>query len=426
MNQYLAPAILNARYRAPRQQTKLPTLTYHTASYLYPITSPPIKDGIIGLDDNGRIVEVLDPASPTFIAPATAPQKHEGVLIPGFINTHCHLELSHLAGKSKTGKTLLPFLVDVVTLREMPQEAIDSAISEQDRLMWEAGIQAVGDICNKLDTAPVKSTSPIRYYSFVEMFDFLQPDRAQASFEGYKSVYEGQATSNGNAKSAVPHAPYTVSNPLYELINGLNKGTETVSIHSEETPAENELFISGGGPFHAFFQGFGASIEGFQATGKSSIHHALDRMDPRCRTIFVHNTLTTAEGIRAAEAWGQNGVFWATCPNANLYIENRLPRYDVFVAEGVKVTIGTDSLTSNWQLSVLEELRTISRFQSYLPFDTLLTWATINGAEALQMNKDLGSLEKGKAPGLLALTNLEGDEPSNFRIGAKTKVRRLV
>lgn len=401
-------------------------MTYHTANYLYPITSPPIKDGIIALDESGRITAILDPAAPTFVAPAAAPQKHEGILIPGFINTHCHLELSHLAGKSATGKTLLPFLVDVVTMREMPQAAIDAAIVKWDAYMWEQGIQAVGDICNKLDTAPVKSRSPIRYYSFVEMFDFLQPERAQASFEGYKTVYDGQAgTESGNAKSAVPHAPYTVSTPLYQLINAVNTGQETVSIHSEETPAEDELFRHGTGPFFDFFKGFGASIDGFEATGKSSIYHVMQQLDPAKRTLFVHNTLTDAEGIAAATAWGQNGVYWATCPNANLYIENRLPRYDVFLTANARVTIGTDSLTSNWQLSVLEELRTISKYQSYVPFDALLRWATINGAEALQFDDELGSLEVGKRPGLLALADLTGEQPADFQIGPKTRVTRI-
>jgi len=410
-------------------------MTYHTAPWIYPITSPPIKDGIIALNDSGKIEAVLDPASSTFLAPASAapaelaevPKKHNGILIPGFINTHCHLELSHLAGKSQTGKTLLPFLVDVVTMREMPQKEIDAAIEKWDAYMWEQGIQAVGDICNKLDTAAVKRKSPIRYYSFVEMFDFLQPDRAQGSFDGYKTVYDGQSgVMDGNSKSAVPHAPYTVSNPLYEMINGLNDGNETVSIHSEETPAEDELFRHGTGPFFDFFKGFGASIEGFEATGKGSIFHAMQRMDPEKRTLFVHNTLTTAEGIRAAKAWGNNGVFFATCPNANLYIENRLPRYDTFIAEEAKMTVGTDSLTSNWQLSVLEELRTISKYQSYVSFDTLLTWATINGAEALQFDQDLGSLEVGKKPGLLSLTELEGETPDSFRIGVRTQVQRIV
>lgn len=407
-------------------------MTYHTADYVYPIASPPIRNGIVALDEEGRVAAVLDPAAPPAggreadLTPASPPQKHEGLLIPGFVNTHCHLELSHLAGKSQTGKTLLPFLVDVVTMRDVEQAEIDAAIARWDAYMWEQGVQAVGDISNKLDTAPVKAASPIRYYTFVEMFDFLQPERARETYEAYKAVYDGQASGNGNRKSAVPHAPYTVSDPLYELINATNTAGETVSIHSEETPAEDELFRRGTGPFHAFFAGFGASIDSFEATGKSSIHHALSRMDPSKRTLFVHNTLTDAEGIRAAEAWGRNGVYFATCPNANLYIENRLPRYEVFLAENAKVTIGTDSLTSNWQLSVLEELRTISRYQSYVPFAELLRWATLNGAEALQFDDELGSLEVGKQPGLLLLTDPEGNDPQTFRIGPRTGVRRLV
>lgn len=401
-------------------------MTYHTADYVYPVTSEPIKNGIVAVDDNGRIAAVLNPSSPDFSISYEKVVIHTGVLIPGFINTHCHLELSHLAGKSQTGKTLLPFLVDVVTMRDMPQEAIDAAIAKWDAYMWNVGIQAVGDICNKPDTATVKANSPIRYYSFVEMFDFLQPDRAQDSFEGYRATYDAQANDGGNMKSAVPHAPYTVSDPLYGLINGLNDDNKTVSIHSEETPAELELFINGSGPFQDFFKGFGANIDHFKATGKSSIYHAMSRMNATNRTIFVHNTLTDKSGIEAAMKWGQNGVYFATCPNANLYIENRLPRYDVFIDAGARVTVGTDSLTSNWQLSILEELRTISKYQSYVPFDVLLKWATINGAEALQFDKDMGSIEVGKKPGLLALQHLEGENPKDFRIGNDTEVRRIV
>lgn len=68
------------------------------------------------------------------------------------------------------------------------------------------------------------------------------------------------------------------------------------------------------------------------------------------------------------------------------------------------MTIGTDSLTSNWQLSVLEEMKTIAKYQSYVPFETLLQWATLNGAMALGMHDLLGSLEEGKSPGVLHLS----------------------
>jgi cytosine/adenosine deaminase-related metal-dependent hydrolase len=376
----------------------------------------------VEVDDAGEVLAVLDPSLPETPAPASAPERVDGILIPGLINAHCHLELSHLRGKSATGKTLLPFLVDVVTMRDVPPEEIRAAIEKQDRGMWERGVQAVGDICNTLDTAAVKRRSPIRYYSFVEMFDFLQPERAAETFERYAPVYAGQP----GPKSAVPHAPYTVSDPLYERINRLNTGNETVSIHNQETGAEDELFLTGKGDFPAFFAGFGATLDHFSAPGTPSIYHALERMDPRKRTLFVHNTLTTEAAIRAAEDWGKNGIYWATCPNANLYIENRLPRYERFLRTNAKVCIGTDSLTSNWQLDVLEEMKTIARYQSFIPFADLLRWATLNGAEALQMDGELGSLEVGKSPGLLALSGLEGGGPEDHRLGPGSGIRRLV
>ena len=143
-------------------------------------------------------------------------------------------------------------------------------------------------------------------------------------------------------------------------------------------------------------------------------------MDPNQRTLFVHNTLTSAEDIQAAHAWSQQ-VYWATCANANLYIENRLPNYQAFIDNQAKMTIGTDSLTSNWQLSVLEEMKTIVRYQSGVSFSTLLEWATINGAMALGFEDELGSLEVGKKPGL-NLLNLD----ASLDFNAQTQVTKLV
>ena len=141
-------------------------------------------------------------------------------------------------------------------------------------------------------------------------------------------------------------------------------------------------------------------------------------MDPLCKTLFVHNTLTTSEDIKAADAWSSN-VYWATCPNANLYIENRLPNYQAFLDTQARMTIGTDSLTSNWQLSIFEEMKTIARFKSYVSFQTLLKWATINGAAALGYEQTLGSLEIGKTPGLVLL---EGVDENNWQSGVIKRV----
>jgi cytosine/adenosine deaminase-related metal-dependent hydrolase len=373
------------------------------ADWVHPISSPAQQDSVLIFNENGEIL-ALEPAS---VHDPSSVRRVSGQLVPGFVNTHCHLELSHMLGQVDTGTGLIPFIKSVVTKRGMAAELIQEAIAKADAYMYEQGIVAVGDISNVTDTFAQKQVSKMSYYTFVECFDFLQDAQAQAEFDKYYSVYTALQTPQGSAKSLVPHAPYSVSPKLFQLINQANAGQERcISIHNQETPPENELFLTGGGDFPPFYQSFGIDMSGFKANGQPAIHYALAHLDPAHRTLFVHNSLSTREDIRAAQAWS-NKTYWATCANANLYIENRLPNYQAFLDTEARVCIGTDSLTSNWQLSVLEELKTIARFQSYVPFETLLRWATLNGAQALGFDQRLGSFEQGKQPGINLLTGLD-------------------
>jgi cytosine/adenosine deaminase-related metal-dependent hydrolase len=311
----------------------------------------------------------------------------KGILIPGFINTHCHLELSHLKGKVSSGTGLLDFLKQVVSLRETPVAEILDAVDKHDRSMWVNGIQAVGDISNKSDTFAIKQKSRIRYYTFVEFFDFLQESRTEEFSVPFVKVFE-QAP---GLKSAVPRK-----------INLLNTFPSTISIHNQETVAEEDFIQTGRGDLIEFYESFGWTGHHLNPFYPSSLHYAMQNMDKQHRVLFVHNTLTKNDHIRSAMQWNPN-VFWATCPNANLYIENKLPDYKAFIDADAIMTIGTDSLTSNWQLCILEEMKTIRKYASFIPFDTILQWATINGAKALGFENDFGSLEPGKTPGIVHL-----------------------
>ncbi|HMO40352.1 MAG TPA: amidohydrolase family protein [Saprospiraceae bacterium] len=387
-----------------------------SADIVFPVSAAPVREGVVITDDQGKIIQI-DRRDQHDLATVDV---RRGVIVPGFVNTHCHLELSHMKGKADTGTGLLPFLKTVVNFRDIPMEEILDAIERADREMYEAGIVAVGDISNKPDTAAQKNRSKIRYYTFVEMFDFLQDSWTEKSFNDYQAVYESQSTAQGNRKSVVPHAPYTVTEGLFRRIRALNDDEATVSIHNQETPHEDAFFLNKTGDFLEFYKTFGFPIEHFQPTGSTSIHYALAHLNPRNRNLFVHNTMTTPPDIQAAQAWSDR-VYWATCANANLYIENRLPLYQHFIDNKARMTIGTDSLTSNWQLSVLEEIKTIARYQSYVPFETLLRWATLNGAEALGFEADFGSIEVGKTPGL-NLLNLD----TGLQLKADTQVQRLI
>ncbi len=384
-----------------------------TADWVFPVRTAPIQNAVITIDDSGKILDIStrDQVSDDDL------EVYEGALVPGFVNTHCHLELSHMKGKVATGTTLIPFISSVVQKREATEAIIQAAIKTADEEMRKNGIVAVGDISNQADTFAQKKRSEIRYYNFIEMFDFLQDGDAQKAYDQYRAVYDALDLPENHEKTCVPHAPYSVSETLFRLINETNgKAQKTVSIHNQETVPENELFEHGTGGFVDFYGAFGISLEAFEPNRKSAIHYALAHLDPAHRTLFVHNTLTTRSDIEAAQAWSPH-VYWATCPNANLYIENRLPNYQAFLNTNARMTIGTDSLTSNWQLSILEEMRTILRFQSYLDFETVLRWATLNGAEALGFEQDLGSFEAGKRPGF-NLLNIN----DKFELNEKTQV----
>ncbi|HEX5112350.1 MAG TPA: amidohydrolase family protein [Saprospiraceae bacterium] len=365
-----------------------------TADWVFPVSSSRIKEGVVVLDGN-KVIAIEHRNN----IPADQLEIHNGILIPGFINTHCHLELSHLQGKIDSGTTLLPFLEQIVSQRESSQDVIDAAIAEADAYMWSQGIQAVGDICNKKDTIEIKQKSKIRYYNFIEVFDYRQGDKMKNLIDRNLQIFDVAPL----PKAVVPHAPYSVSDELFGKIKNINSPGSTICIHNQETAAEEELFKNGTGDFFPFFEKFGFKMDDFQATGQSSIHYVMQHLDPNQRNLFVHNTLTSKADIGAAQSWSEK-VYWATCPNANLFIENRLPVYQYFLDDASRMTIGTDSLSSNWQLSILDEMKTIVRYQSYVPFETLLLWATLNGAEALGMEKELGSIEAGKTPGILLLT----------------------
>ncbi|MBK7881614.1 MAG: amidohydrolase family protein [Saprospiraceae bacterium] len=321
---------------------------------------------------------------------------YPGLLVPGFVNAHCHLELSHLRNKVGSGIGLLPFLKNVVGLRETSEEEIQVAIRNADAQMYELGIVAVGDISNKPDTIVCKSESRIKYFNFIESFDFMQEHLTNFFFNGYLETFKKY----GNLpKSMVPHAPYSVTPQLFKLINHQNCDPTVISIHNQEVMDEDLLFLSKQGGFLDFYQHFGFNLDTFLPTGKTSIHYTLSHLDLKHNVLLVHNTMMGLDDIIEAKN-RISQIYFVTCPNANLYIENNLPDYKYFIETGSTMCIGTDSLSSNWSLSILDEIKTIHKYNQWIPLQSIFSWATINGARALKMDDCFGSFEIHKSPGL--------------------------
>jgi len=385
---------------------------YISADWVFPVSSGPIKNGVIGYFPDGEIENVLTSERAMELG-ITDIAQYKGVLVPGFINTHCHLELSHMRNKIAEKTGLPNFIKGILAQRQQTESEIIEAMESADQEMFDNGIVAVGDIANLLISKSVKLKSKIYYHTFVEVFGFNRPS---------KPIIEAGVQLKNDFKplkaSIVPHAPYSVSSTLFDEINLVTEESDIVSIHNQETDGENQLFETGTGSFADFFAELGLAQSEAHHSGKNAINYHLPRLPKNVNTLLVHNTMSKKEDIDFAKAAHQQ-LYWCLCPNANLYIEGVLPDVALFREENVKITIGTDSLASNHHLSVLGELLTLQENKA-VPFNELLKWATLNGAEFLGIEDQYGSLEKGKKPGLILL-DLDNDN----KIKTDTQLKRI-
>ena len=332
-------------------------------------------------------------------------QNFEGILSPGFINAHCHLELSHMKNMIPAHTGLQEFVKQIVSLRKVQEHVIEEAIEKAEAEMLANGIVAVGDISNTLDTLAQKAKHNLAYYTFVELYD-LDPTRAQ---DKLNAGIEIQKTFEQNCirASLVPHAPYSVTNNLWKLLSE-HFGSHTISMHNQETPDENDFFKTKTGSFLGMYERTKVSLDFFEATGLSSLQSVLPIFKNAKTSILVHNSFTSANDISAVKKQMPN-TFWCLCPNANQYIEQTMPPIELLRTGGANIIIGTDSYASNWSLNILDELKTIQKYNPQIPLAEMLGWATINGARALQMDKHLGSFEMGKKPGVVVIENVVGE-----------------
>lgn len=322
----------------------------------------------------------------------------DGILSPGFVNCHCHLELSHLKGQIPENTGLIEFVYYVIRNRHFGEQEILEAISAGESEMLRNGIVAVGDICNNTLTAPQKSRHQLRYHNFVEVSGFVN-SIAEERFQRAQGMLEQFAVQH-STNSIVPHAPYSVSEALWEKIVHY-PGNDLLTIHNQETLPENELFMEKNGGFLSFYEKMNIDISWFNASGKTSLQTFLPRFLSTQQLLLVHNVFTSKEDIAFSKAGSFPQLYWCLCPNANLYITGQLPDITMLIKEDCPIVLGTDSLASNHQLSILSEMKSIRAHYPSIPLSQLFSWGTLNGAKALKMDQELGSFEKGKRPGVV-------------------------
>lgn len=370
---------------------------------------------ILITDEKGKIEDIVSK-----VDAGEDVEIYQGILSPGFINAHCHLELSHLknAIPEKTG--LVNFVFKVVSERHFAEEEILAAAEIAEEEMKKKGIVAVGDISNNTFSLAQKQKKNLQYYNFIETSGWL-PQVAEIRFEKSKEIFDA-FEEKGLRASIVPHAPYSVSRELWKKIVPYFSG-KTISIHNQETVHEDEFFMEGKGDFTKMYEMMKIDNSFYRAQNIRSVESYFRKFSNAVSVILVHNTFTKQEDIDFINATKNSNqlISFCLCPNANLYIENCLPDVDLFIKKDCNIVLGTDSLASNHQLDILEEMKTIIHKFPLIKTETLLKWATINGAKALQMESFLGSFEKGKKPGVVLIENVDGE-----KITQKSTAKRLL
>ena len=388
------------------------------ASFVYTLDSDaPIRNGFVEYDaEDGRILAVGESGPDEEV--------RQGAVVPGFVNSHCHIELSHLHGKFRKGTGMAGFIDQINALRDWAGADVKARLTQEwmDK-MWKDGVSAMSDISNDDSSFKVKNSHKIYTRTFLEVFG-SEPEMCEGVMSDVTKLKE-TADAEGIDAAPTPHSCYTMSPQLLSASAAAGLESGYLSYHSQESQEEEDLLISGSGAMYENRKRSGMSTP--PVTGESSLKYFIDRLAAAKpapydeHILLVHNVCLKQDDIDAAKRV-MNNVYWAVCPLSNIFIHNALPPIPLMRKNGLAITVGTDSLSSNDDLDMVKELVCIKQNFAEVPMNEILVWACLNGARFLSKEDTLGSIAPGKTPGIVFVSNV--DEEGSFT--ADSRSERLV
>lgn len=349
---------------------------------------------------------------------------YNGILVPGFVNSHCHIELSHLKGVFQKGTGMAGFIRQINMLREsVSKEERIAALEREMDTLYSAGVSAMADISNCEESFETKSKSKIYTRTFLEVFG-SEPEIALEVMDGVVAL-TALAKEYGIDAAPTPHSCYTMSPVLLEASSAKALEAGWLSYHNQESWEEEELIMSGTGPLAQSYRSRSLSMP--PVTGSSALLYFLERLANiggvnEQNVLLVHNTFTNEQSVKAAKEVIKN-LYWAICPLSNLFIHNALPPLSLLMREQATITLGTDSLSSNNLLSMVDEIKCIHKYFPTIELKDILEWSSYNGAKFLGKENTLGSFEKGKKPGVVLIDNIDWQK---MQLTEQSKSVRLV
>ena len=387
-----------------------------TAEYIYTLESEPIRNGFVEYEEDGTI---------TAVGQCEAGEEvMSGAIVPGFVNAHCHVELSHLHKKFRKGTGMAGFIDQINELRDWAgREVKQQLVQEWMDKMWNDGVSAMADISNDDSSFDVKKSHKMYTRTFLEVFG-SEPEMCEGVMNDVTAL-KAVADEAGIDAAPTPHSCYTMSPQLLSASAAAGLESGYLSYHSQESQEEEDLLISGSGAMYENRKRSGMSTP--PVTGESSLKYFLDRLAdvkpaPYDENILlVHNVCLQQSDIDAVKQT-MNNAYFAICPLSNIFIHNALPPIDLMRKNGLAIALGTDSLSSNDDLDVMKELVCLHENFPQVPMNELFTWASRTGARFLGKDNVLGSIAAGKCPGIVHVSGID----ENGCITAESRSRRII
>jgi cytosine/adenosine deaminase-related metal-dependent hydrolase len=372
-----------------------------SARWVIPIERPPLAEGAIALDDDGTI-RSLGPRDDLRAAFPDAPEERaQGVLVPGLVNAHSHLELSALSGAVPGGQGLVPWTRRLMKcVVETAHETRQKAAVEAARAAVRLGTAAIGDVGNSLDAAPGIGEAGLCGLLFHELVGSRETATGDALADADRERDEGAGRwPEALGYAPAPHAPYSVGPQLMRRIFAAAGRTgHPTSVHVAEDPDEIALLRDGTGRWADVLRAMGVDPAS-RAPGRSPVAYLaeLGAFQGPKPPLLVHMVHAAERDRRLAREAGATVVL---CPRSNLHIGGRLADVPRLLEDGVPLAVGTDSLASTPDLSLWGELAVLAAHFPSVPAAHWLEAATRNGARALDLRSH-GALMPGKRPGVL-------------------------
>lgn len=386
-----------------------------SARLLFPITSPPLFGGAL-LVRSGGILEVgergeLERRHPSILIEDLG----DAVLLPGLVNVHTHLELSTLKGT--IDGPFLDWLLQLIDRkRSLDGQFYLHSASQGVRELIRGGTTSVGEITSAGTSFEVLRRSGLRGVVYYEALG-LDPLQAEGIVQRAEQEIETMRREAGGLLKVglSPHAPYSLSEPLLAHLGGLARRFRLpVAVHLAEAEEEIRYVKEGTGPIRErLLKKVGRDRPSHEIRSETPVElfHRHGLLSPS--TLAVHAVHLETDDV---ERLASSGASVAHCPRSNHLLGNGTAPIPEYLAKGIRVGLGTDSLASNESLSLWDEMRfALKLHEGRISPEGLLKMATLEGADALGLSKEAGSLEPGKQADLIAVRIRDLDEEDPYR-----------